>query len=57
MISETDDRLKIFNTNFDKLLQDFRDRATGDTLVTVHRIWGRLESLRETSSSFRQRPS
>ena len=24
---------------FDKLLQDFRDRAAGDTLVVVHRIW------------------
>ena len=28
-----------YNDVFDKLLQEFRDRAAGDTLVVVHRIW------------------
>jgi len=28
-----------YNDGFDKLLQEFRDKAAGDTLVVVHRIW------------------
>ena len=40
-----------YNDVFDKLLQDFRDRAAGDTLVVVHRIWEdlapKLDDLRE----------
>ena len=28
-----------YNDVFDKLLQGFRDRAVGNTLVVVHRIW------------------
>ena len=28
-----------YNDVFDKLLQEFRDRAAGNTLVVVHRIW------------------
>ena len=47
MVSETDDRVENFNSIFDQLLQSFHDRAAGDTLVTVHRIWERLENLRE----------
>ena len=39
---------------FDKLLQEFRDRAAGDTLVAVHRIWEdlapKLDELRESFS-------
>ncbi|KAG5636802.1 hypothetical protein H0H81_006824 [Sphagnurus paluster] len=45
MISETDNHVKNFNSTFDKLLQDFCDRAMRDTVVTVHRIWEHLESL------------
>ena len=40
--------MKEFNGVFDKLMQDFRDGATGDTLVIVHRIWDHLEGLRES---------
>ena len=40
-----------YNDIFDKLLQDFRDRAAGDTLVVVHRIWEdlvpKVDDLRE----------
>ena len=45
MFPGTDDNVKNFNNTFDKLLQDFRDRATRDTLVTVYRIWEHVESL------------
>ena len=43
-----------YNDVFDKLLQEFRDRAAGDTLVVVHRIWEdlapKLDELRESFS-------
>ena len=48
LLSGTDDRVKEFNGVFDKLMQEFRDSATGDTLVVVHRIWDHLEELRES---------
>ena len=38
-ISETDVRVKGYNDIFDELLQQFHDKAAGDTLVVVHRIW------------------
>ncbi len=41
-LSGTDDRVKEFNGVFDKLMQEFRDSAIGNTLVVVHRIWGLL---------------
>ena len=47
LLSGTDDRVKSFNDVFDKLMQEFRNSATGDTLVVVHRIWDHLEGLRE----------
>ena len=41
-----------YNNVFDKLLQEFRDRAAGDTLVVVHRIWEdlapKVDDLRES---------
>ena len=41
---------------FDKLLQEFRDRAAGDTLVVVHRIWEdlapKVDDLREFFSRY-----
>ena len=41
---------------FDKLLQEFRDRAAGDTLVVVHRIWEdlvpKVDDLRESFSKY-----
>ena len=45
-----------YNDVFDKLLQEFRDRATGDTLVVVHRIWEdlapKVDDLRESFSEY-----
>ena len=41
-ISETDARVKCYNDIFDELLQQFRDKAAGNTLVVVHRIWESL---------------
>ena len=45
-----------YNNAFDKLLQEFRDRAAGDTLVVVHRIWEdlapKLDGLRESFSKY-----
>jgi len=45
-----------YNSVFDNLLQEFRDRAAGDTLVVVHRIWEdlapKLDDLRESSSTY-----
>ena len=37
---------------FDKLLQDFRDKAAGDTLVVVHRIWEDLTKIDDLRESF-----
>ena len=37
--SKSDTLVQGYNDVFDKLLQEFRDRAAGDTLVVVHRIW------------------
>ena len=41
-----------YNDVFDKLLREFHDRAAGDTLVVVHRIWENLapkvDDLRES---------
>ena len=48
LFAGTDDRIKDFNSIFDKLMQEFRDGAVGDTLVIVHRIWEHLEALRES---------
>jgi hypothetical protein len=45
-ISETDARLKSYNDIFDELLQQFRDKAAGNTLVVVHRIWERALGLK-----------
>ena len=37
--SKTDTLVQHYNNVLDNLLQEFRDRAAGDTLVVVHRIW------------------
>ena len=47
LFSGTDDHTKDFNSIFNKLMQEFRDSAVGDTLVIVHRIWEHLEALHE----------
>ena len=43
-----------YNNVFGKLLQEFRDRAAGGTLVVVHRIWEdlapKVDDLRESCS-------
>ena len=39
MVSEAETLAQDYNDVFDKLLQEFRDRAAGDALVVVHRIW------------------
>ena len=50
--SKVDTLVQGYNNVFDKLLRDFRDRATGDTLVVVHRIWKdlapKLDDLRKS---------
>ena len=45
LISETDARVRKYNSVFDELLQQFRNRAAGDTLVVVHRIWEGIKGL------------
>jgi len=54
--SETDELIQGYNDAFDKLLQEFRDRAAGDTLVIVHRIWKdvapKVDDLRESFSTY-----
>jgi hypothetical protein len=44
-ISETDARVRKYNDVFDELMQQFRNRAAGDTLVVVHRIWEGIKGL------------
>jgi len=57
LFSENDTLLQCYNDVFDKLLQEFRDRAAGDTLVVVHRIWEdlapKVNDLRESFRSIR----
>jgi hypothetical protein len=55
IMSETDERVNKFNRTFDDLVQEFHNKATGHTLVTVHRIWGRLKDWRESFKSFCER--
>jgi len=55
LVSPKADRLvQKYNDAFDKLLQDFHDMATRDTLVVVHRIWDdfvpKIDDLRESLS-------
>jgi hypothetical protein len=45
LISETDARVRRYNNVFDELMQQFRNRAAGDTLVVVHRIWEGIKDL------------
>ena len=49
--SETDARIRKYNNVFDELLQQFRNRAAGDTLVVVHRIWEGIKDLEALGSS------
>jgi len=39
LLSDIDEHVRTYNNAFDSLMQQFRDRATRDTLVVVHRIW------------------
>jgi hypothetical protein len=50
--SVTDTLVKNYNAVFDKLLQQFRDRAVGDTLVIVHRILEGMRDLEALGSPF-----
>ena len=54
--SEAKTLVQKYNDVFNKLLQDFRDKAAGDTLVVVHRIWEdlapKVDDLREPSSMY-----
>ena len=56
LFSETDTLVQRYNDVFDKLLQEFRDRAASDTLVVVHRIWEdlapKVDDLRESFSEY-----
>jgi hypothetical protein len=56
LFSETDTRVQCYNDVFDKLLQEFRDRAAGDTLVVVHRIWEDLTKVDDLRESFSKYP-
>ena len=49
LLSDTDMRVRTYNNAFDSLLQQFRDRATRDTLVVVHRIW---EDVKNQGNAF-----
>ena len=51
-ISETDERVRCYNNVFDELLQQFRDRAAGDTLVVVHRIWEGMKAIDSLGNAF-----
>ena len=39
LISATDKHVQGYNDAFDILLQKFHDKAMGDILLVVHRIW------------------
>ena len=60
LFSETDTLVQRYNDVFNKLLQEFRDRAAGDTLVVVHRIWEdlgpKVDDLRESFSEYIDTP-
>ena len=51
--SKAETLVQDYNDVFDKLLREFHDRAAGDTLVVVHRIWEglapKVDDLRESS--------
>jgi len=49
LLSDTDERVRTYNNAFDSLLQQFRDRATRDTVVVVHRIW---EDVKNQGNAF-----
>jgi hypothetical protein len=36
-----------YNSAFEELLQEFRDKSGRDTLVVVYRIWAGFENLAE----------
>ena len=52
LFSKTDTPVQGYNDVFDKLMQEFHDRAVGDTLVVVHRFFVDLaptvDDLRES---------
>ena len=54
--SKTDTFVQHYNNVFDNLLQEFHNRAAGDTLVVVHRIWDdlvpKVDDLRESFSTY-----
>lgn len=50
LISETDARVGKYNSVFDELMHQFRNRAAGDTLVVVHRIWEGIKGLEALGS-------
>ena len=55
--SEAETLVQRYNDVFNKLLQDFRDKAAGDTLVVMHRIWEdlvpKVDDLRESFPNVR----
>ena len=54
--SQIDTLVQGYNDVFDKLLQEFRDRAGGDTLVVVHRIWEDLKKVDDLREPFSKYP-
>ena len=52
LISDTDELVKNYNSVLDDLMQQFRDRAAGDTLVVVHRIWEGTQGIKDKGNTF-----
>jgi len=46
LVSGTE-HVEAYNNVFDELRQQFLDRAAGDSLLVVHRIWKGVEQLSE----------
>ena len=52
LFSETDERVQSYMDVFDGLMRQFHDRAAGDTLVVVHRIWEGMKDLGNVFSTW-----
>jgi hypothetical protein len=44
-LSDTKKRVQEYCDAFDGLMKQFHDRAAGDTLVVVHRIWEEMKDF------------
>ena len=53
---KTETFVQCYNDVFDKLLQEFCDKAVGGTLVVVHRIWEDYTKVDDLGESFSRYP-